>query len=93
MSNEFNKIMNENLMKQKDKENWIEKKLKDVLPKEEDLRDISKAMLAHNIVCLKDELDEITKERDAISKENERLTQEVDRLSEENSNLSLVAKS
>lgn len=93
MSNEFNKIMNENLMKQKDKENWIEKKLKDVLPKEEDLKDISKAMLAHNIVCLKDELDEITKERDAISKENERLTNEVDRLSEENSNLSLVAKS
>lgn len=99
MSNEFNKIMNENLIKQKEKENWIEKKLKDVLPKEEDLKDISKAMLAHNIVCLKDELDEITKERDTISKENdrlnnvnERLTKEVDRLSEENDNLSLIAK-
>ena len=75
MSNneEFNKIMNQNLERQKQKENWIEKKLKDVLPKEEDLKDISKVMLAHNIVCLRDELDEITDERDIISKENERL--------------------
>ena len=89
MSNneEFNKIMNQNLERQKQKENWIEKKLKDVLPKEEDLKDISKVMLAHNIVCLRDELDEITDERDIISKENERLKKDNDRLSEENTNL------
>ena len=94
MSNneEFNKIMNQNLERQKQKENWIEKKLKEVLPKEEDLKDISKVMLAHNIVCLRDELDEITDERDIISKENERLQKDVERLSEENSNLSLLLK-
>tara|TARA_A100001035_G_scaffold111347_1_gene87326 strand:- start:57 stop:344 length:288 start_codon:yes stop_codon:yes gene_type:complete len=92
MSNneEFNKIMNQNLERQKQKENWIEKKLKDVLPKEEDLKDISKVMLAHNIVCLRDELDEITDERDIISKENERLKKDNDRLSEENTNLTLL---
>ena len=92
MSNneEFNKIMNQNLERQKQKENWIEKKLKDVLPKEEDLKDISKVMLAHNIVCLQDELDEITDERDIISKENERLKKDNDRLSEENTNLTLL---
>jgi hypothetical protein len=92
MSNneEFNKIMNQNLERQKQKENWIEKKLKDVLPKEEDLKDISKVMLAHNIVCLRDELDEITDERDIISKENERLRKDNDRLSEENTNLTLL---
>ena len=73
-----------------DLENWIEKKLKDVLPKEEDLKDISKVMLAHNIVCLRDELDEITDERDIISKENERLKKDNDRLSEENTNLTLL---
>ena len=94
MSNneEFNKIMNQNLERQKQKENWIEKKLKEVLPKEEDLKDISKVMLAHNIVCLRDELDEITDERDIISKENERLQRDVERLSEENSNLSLLLR-
>ena len=92
MSNneEFNKIMNQNLERQKQKENWIEKKLKEVLPKEEDLKDISKVMLAHNIVCLRDELDEITDERDIISKENERLKKDNDRLSEENTNLTLL---
>jgi len=92
MSNneEFNKIMNQNLERQKQKENWIEKKLKEVLPKEEDLKDISKVMLAHNIVCLRDELDEITDERDIISKENERLRKDNDRLSEENTNLTLL---
>ena len=95
MSNneEFNKIMNQNLERQKQKENWIEKKLKDVLPKEEDLKDISKVMLAHNIVCLRDELDEITDERDIISKENERLKKDNDRLSEENTNLTLLINS
>ena len=72
--------------------NWIEKKIKENLPKEEDLKDITKVMLAHNIACLKDKLDEITDERDVIAKENERLTKEVDRLSEENSNLTLIAK-
>ena len=92
MSDEFNKILNEQKEKDAKKIGWIEKKIMDQLPKEEDLKDISKAMLAHNIVCLKDELEEITKERDTISKENERLTNEVDRLSEENSNLSLIAK-
>lgn len=92
MSNneEFNKIMNQNLERQKQKENWIEKKLKEVLPKEEDLKDISKVMLAHNIVCLRDELDEMTDERDIISKENERLKKDNDRLSEENTNLTLL---
>ena len=92
MSNneEFNKILNQNLERQKQKENWIEKKLKEVLPKEEDLKDISKVMLAHNIVCLRDELDEITDERDIISKENERLKKDNDRLSEENTNLTLL---
>ena len=94
MSNneEFNKILNQNLERQKQKENWIEKKLKEVLPKEEDLKDISKVMLAHNIVCLRDELDEMTDERDIISKENERLQRDVERLSEENSNLSLLLR-
>ena len=85
MSDEFNKIMNQNLERQKKKENWIEKKLKEVLPKEEDLKDISKVMLAHNIVCLRDELDEITDERDVLAKENERLY-------EENRNLEVLLK-
>jgi len=92
MSEEFNKLLAEQIDKQHKKENWIDKKLKEVLPKEEDLKDISKVMLAHNIVCLKDELDEITDERDIISKENERLQKDNDRLSEENSNLSILLK-
>lgn len=83
MSDEFNKILNDQKEKDAKKISWIEKKILDQLPKEEDLKDISKAMLAHNIVCLKDELDEIKKERDLIAKENERLT-------EENSNLEIL---
>ena len=83
MSDEFNKILNEQKEKDSKKISWIEKKILEQLPKEEDLKDISKAMLAHNIVCLKDELDEIKKERDLIAKENERLT-------EENSNLEIL---
>ena len=80
MSKEFNKILNENLERQRRKENWIEEKLKTVLPKEEDLKDISKVMLAHNIVVLQDQLDEMTDERDIISSENTRLLEEVDNL-------------
>jgi FtsZ-binding cell division protein ZapB len=71
---------------------WIEEKIKATLPKEEDLKDISKVMLAHNIVCLKDELDVITDERDIVTKENERLQKENDRLSEENANLTTLLK-
>ena len=72
---------------------WIEKKIKENLPKEEDLKDISKVMLAHNIACLKDELDVITDERDIVTKENERLQKDNDRLIEENSNLTTLLKS
>ena len=64
----------------KRKANWIEKKIKEVLPKEEDLKDISKVALAHNVVMITDQLQEITDERDIIAKENDRLYEEVNNL-------------
>ena len=57
-------------------EGWIEKIIKQNMPKEEDLKDISKSMLAHNLSVKIDELKTITEERDTLSKENERLTEE-----------------
>ena len=80
-----NKIIEKVSLKQKSDVNWIEKRLKEVLPKEEDLKDISKVMLAHHITVLQDQLDEITDERDLIDKDNKRLT-------EENSNLETLLK-
>ena len=74
------KLVNQELKKVEDKQksddNWIEKRLKEILPKEEDLKDITKVMLAHHIGVLQDKLDEMTDERDVISKENERLSEE-----------------
>ena len=85
----ISKLVNEELKKvddkQKSDENWIEERLKKIMPKEKDLEDISKVMLAHHIVCLQDALDDAVDERDIISKENERLT-------EENSNLETLLK-
>ena len=66
-------------------EGWIEKVLKKNMPKEEELKDISKQMLAHNLSVKSDELKTITEERDTLAKENERLT-------EENSNLETLLK-
>ena len=66
-------------------EGWIEKVIKKHLPKEEELKDISKQMLAHNLSVKIDELKTITEERDTLAKENERLT-------EENSNLETLQK-
>ena len=56
--------------------NWIKKEIKKRLPKEKDLKNISKVMLAHNIDILKEELREITSERDFIYEENKKLTKE-----------------
>ena len=56
--------------------NWIKKEIKKRLPKEKDLKNISKVMLAHNIDILKEELREITAERDFIYEENKKLTKE-----------------
>jgi len=85
----ISKLVNEELKKvddkQKSDENWIEERLKKIMPKEKDLEDISKVMLAHHIVCLQDALDDTVDERDIISKENERLT-------EENSNLETLLR-
>ena len=80
-----NKIIEKVSMKHKSDVNWIEKRLKEILPKEEDLKDISKVMLAHHISVLQDQLDEITDERDILDKDNKRLT-------EENSNLETLLK-
>ena len=80
-----NKLIEKITNKQKSDENWIEKRLKEILPKEEDLKDISKVMLAHHISVLQDQLDEITDERDILDKDNKRLT-------EENSNLETLLK-
>lgn len=49
--------------------------------KEEELKDISKSALVHNIVIEKDAKDEIIKERDEIYEENERLHKQVEFLS------------
>ncbi len=85
----ISKLVNQELKKvddkQKSDENWIEERLKKIMPKEKDLQDISKVMLAHHIVCLQDALDDATDERDILYKENERLT-------EENSNLETLLK-
>lgn len=80
-----NKIIEKVSLKDKSDVNWIEKRLKEVLPKEEDLKDISKVMLAHRISCLEEELKEIIEERDEIAEENRRLT-------EENNNLETLLK-
>tara|TARA_R100001440_G_scaffold39962_1_gene59555 strand:- start:87 stop:323 length:237 start_codon:yes stop_codon:yes gene_type:complete len=66
-------------------DNWIDKVIKKNLPKEEELKDISKQMLAHNLSMKIDELKTITEERDELAKENARL-------SEENSNLETLLK-
>tara|TARA_E500000318_G_scaffold68229_2_gene63013 strand:+ start:512 stop:790 length:279 start_codon:yes stop_codon:yes gene_type:complete len=80
-----NKLKEKIEEKKKKDLNWIEEKIKNSLPKEEDLKDISKQMLAHNIGILEEKLKTITKERDDISDENKRLT-------EENSNLETLLK-
>ena len=56
--------------------NWIKKEVEKKLPKAKDLKNISKVMLAHNIVILKEELREIIAERDFIYEENKKLTKE-----------------
>jgi len=66
-------------------EGWINKVIKQNMPSEESLKDISKQMLAHNLSVKIDELKTITEERDTLAKENERLT-------EENSNLETLLK-
>lgn len=66
-------------------QSWLEKKVNQLLPKEDELKEISKSMLAHRISCLEEELKEITEERDEIAEENRRLT-------EENNNLETLLK-
>ena len=56
--------------------NWIKKEVEKKLPKAKDLKNISKVMLAHNIVILKEELREIIAERDFIYEENKKLIRE-----------------
>ncbi len=87
-------------------EGWINKVIKQNMPTEESLKDISKPMLAHNLAMKEDELKVITEERDTLAKDNtqldkdvsdyklqvEQLKKEVSRLSEERDNFETLLK-
>ena len=87
-------------------EGWINKVIKQNMPTEESLKDISKQMLAHNLAIKVDELKVITKERDTLAEDNtkldrdvglyqievEQLKKEVNRLSEERDNFETLLK-
>ena len=87
-------------------EGWINKVIKQNMPTEESLKDISKQMLAHNLAIKVDELKVITEERDTLAKDNtqldrdvslyqievEQLKKEVNRLSEERDNFETLLK-
>lgn len=66
------------------KKNWIEEATAKNIPSEESLKDISKSALAHNIICLKDELSVITGERDDIDQECKELSDEIQSLKLDN---------